>query len=234
MYVSVPVTAAAAGLGLPPGASAQPPWCGGIAPLKQMLTDLGFYLGPIDSNFDKATDSAVASFARSKGVAYRSGVLSSELCAKMAAAWESRFGVKKIDVRRVSQQFAQRALVTPKGDEQLTLDQEAFQCQIQGKVWDPATRTCSKPPPAQQQTSFETPADELGPVEQCLLAGGGWLDGECVYPETGERMEYQPRDEAGVQVAEPGWWERQDTGVKVAIIGGGVLVAGGIIFAVTR
>jgi hypothetical protein len=41
--------------------------------------------------------------------------------------------------------------------------------------------------------------------------------------------------EAGITVGPPkGWWEKQDTAIKVAIIGGGVLVVLGAGYALTR
>lgn len=229
MYVGIPVTAAAAGLGLPPGAAATGPECGSIKGLQQMMADLGYYTGPIDGALDSDMIGVLQSFAREQGVPFSSGAtISSEFCSRVASLWNKRLGLPTTVALPTSRRRF-RATTATKEDAG-AIDPRMMPCAMQGGQWDNATKTCIFP----EVTSGEAPSDEIGPVEMCLDAGGGWLDGQCVWPETGEKMEYDPASRAEIDAVDKGWWEKQDTYVKVGIIGGGVLVVAGIGYAILR
>jgi hypothetical protein len=238
MYVSVPVTAAAAGLGLPPGAAPTGPECGSIAGLQRMLAELGVYMGAIDGALSASFVALCKSYAQSKGVPFSSGAtISDAFCSAVAADWNARF--YKPFSASLRQAVARTTTATPSysrgmvSDGSMAIDPAALQCAFQGGVYDPATKKCSFPS-RDTTNGGGTPADQLTAVEQCLSAGGGWLDDHCVFPDTGDRMDTQDARASISTGEEPGWWDKQDTPVKVAIIGGGVLVVVGIGYAVLR
>jgi peptidoglycan hydrolase-like protein with peptidoglycan-binding domain len=77
------------GVGLPPGANQNSlPWCGGIKPLQQMLSDLGFYAGRIDGSVGTGTTNAIVAAQRQYGVP--TGAISKGFCAALADAWNAK------------------------------------------------------------------------------------------------------------------------------------------------
>jgi hypothetical protein len=266
MYIAVPVTAAAAGLGLPPGGARTAPWCGSVAALKKMLFDLGYYFGPIDDNFDADANSAVAAFARSAGVAYRSGVLSDQLCDALATRWETKFGIAAMarsTVRSTATPTMTQALakrVVSSGAQVSPIDSSALKCAMQGKVWDAATSQCLAPAASDAKAASDANAGGGGttdPLTACLLAGGQWSEGQCAYPRSGdEDQAWSTESNAGLCAAKggtwdgstcvmpsfqegqgggiTGWWNEQETPVKVAVVGGGVLLVGLVAYGLVR
>jgi hypothetical protein len=77
------------GLGLPPGANPSSlPWCGGIKPLQQMLSDLGYYAGRIDGSVGTGTTSAIVAAQKAFGVP--TGAISKNFCEALADAWNAK------------------------------------------------------------------------------------------------------------------------------------------------
>lgn len=84
-----------AGFGLVPGASSRAPWCSdstSYIPLQQMLSDLGFYTGPLNGEIPaqgNATHSAIVAWGKAYGVDL-SGGITNDVCAAMIDAHNRR------------------------------------------------------------------------------------------------------------------------------------------------
>ena len=76
------------GLGQPPGASTAPPYCGGIRPLQQMLSDLGYYAGIVDGLYGQNTENAMATFKREEGLG--AGYIKSSDCDRLIKRWNAK------------------------------------------------------------------------------------------------------------------------------------------------
>lgn len=235
MYVSVPVTAAAAGLGLPPGAAGTGPECGSIAGLQKMLADLGVYMGEIDGALSAKFVALCKSYAQSKGVPFSSGAnISDAFCAAVANEWTARFYKPMATALR---QAVKRTAMSPTYSRGLTegamdIDPGALQCAMQGGAWDPVAKKCVMP---------QAPPPDGGAVTQeaqCLVSGGQWMGDHCEFPDDHYRWDPPPQPDNGQASLTVGedqnWWERQETPVKVAVIGGGLLLVAGIGYAVLR
>lgn len=198
-------------LGAPPGASATAPWCGGLPVVKQMLSSLGYYRGtPSGPNQWLAQDdAAMNAFSLVEGLSYRSGVVTQTHCARLIERWEGKFtGALKSQMVRVARE-------EPGG-----INAARLRCMAKpGYMWDPSTNTCIAP----SRTLVGDVPPEMAAAQACVEAGGVWHSDmkQCVFVE-----------DAAARPA--GWWDRQSTGVKVAMIGGGVVAAGTILYALAR
>lgn len=186
-------------LGAPPGASPVGPNCGSLAVMKQMLADLGLYMGSIDNNYDSQAKDILQHYAASKGLRddMKSWVVgggfiwTNRLCAALIADWNSKFSPEAAAEREAAEAAAAAAAAamraglrrqirrtvvpgaqTPEPDE-LTID-PASECAAYGGAWDYATNTCLTAPPSVDVGMSTTTKIALIGGAVILVAGAGY------------------------------------------------------------
>jgi hypothetical protein len=152
------------------------PHCGSVYVLKEMMTDLGLYMGPFNNVFDAALVENVKIFAASKGMRREFNAwtehgpkLTDRLCAAIIAAWYAKTSPAAPSPRIPASLLGRRVMMTsgavPQEADVTTTDPIA-DCAAYGGEWDYLSNTC---------LMLDLEEEGMSPTLKYALIGGAVL-----------------------------------------------------------